>query len=76
MFHFQTNLGFAAGKFMTDGVWWFPFLTPAYLSSVYDLPSTTLRHNGSFLCFMPYLAIVIGGCLLILWRKEWSRIQD
>lgn len=40
-FKYKQTWSFAAGKFLTDGVWWFLlFWVPAYLSSVYGLDST------------------------------------
>jgi len=40
-FKYKQTWSFAIGKFMTDGVWWFYlFWVPAYLSSVYNLPSS------------------------------------
>jgi len=50
---------------MTDGVWWFfLFWTPAYLSSVYDLPSN--NPTAQLLIFVLYaitLLSIIGGWL-------------
>ena len=64
-FTFRQTWAFAAGKFMTDGVWWFfLFWTPAYLSSVYDLPSN--NPTAQWLIFVLYaitLLSVIGGWL-------------
>ena len=40
-FRHKQTWSFAAGKFLTDGVWWFLLMwIPAYLSSVYGLNST------------------------------------
>jgi ACS family hexuronate transporter-like MFS transporter len=64
-FTFRQTWAFAAGKFMTDGVWWFfLFWTPAYLSSVYDRPSN--NPTAQWLIFVLYaitLLSVIGGWL-------------
>lgn len=62
---FRQTWAFALGKFMTDGVWWFfLFWTPAYLSSVYDLPSN--NPTAQLLIFVLYaitLLAIIGGWL-------------
>lgn len=39
---FKQTWAFAFGKFMTDGVWWFfLFWTPAYISDILNLPTTS-----------------------------------
>ncbi|SEK73384.1 MFS transporter [Parapedobacter koreensis] len=62
-FGYRQTWAFAAGKFMTDGVWWFfLFWTPAYLSSVYNLDST----ESALYIFVLYaltLLSIIGGWL-------------
>src|SRR5690606_3450798 len=54
-----------AGKFLTDGVWWFLlFWFPAYLSSVYDLKSSDFE--GQIAIFVLYaitMLAIIGGWL-------------
>ena len=54
-----------AGKFLTDGVWWFLlFWFPAYLSSVYDLKSSDFE--GQIAIFVLYaitMFAIIGGWL-------------
>ena len=53
------------GKFMTDGVWWFfLFWTPAYLSDVYGLPSSS--GTAQLLIFVLYaltMLSIYGGKL-------------
>ena len=64
-FKYKQTWAFAFGKFMTDGVWWFYlFWTPAYLSSVYGLPSD--NSTAEMLVFVLYaitLLSIIGGWL-------------
>jgi len=64
-FKYKQTWAFAVGKFMTDGVWWFYlFWTPAYLSSVYNLPSD--NSTAKLLIFVLYaitLLSIIGGWL-------------
>lgn len=62
-FTFRQTWAFIAGKFMTDGVWWFfLFWTPAYLKNGYGLTST----ESAPLIFVLYLITllsIIGGWL-------------
>jgi ACS family hexuronate transporter-like MFS transporter len=64
-FQYKQTWAFAFGKFMTDGVWWFYlFWTPAYLSSVYGLPSD--NSTAQLLLFVLYaitMLSIIGGWL-------------
>ncbi|WP_353124780.1 MFS transporter [Parapedobacter pyrenivorans] len=62
-FKYRQTWAFAAGKFMTDGVWWFfLFWTPAYLSSVYSLDSTESAWH-IFVLYALTLLSIIGGWL-------------
>ncbi len=62
-FRYKQTWAFAAGKFMTDGVWWFfLFWTPAYLSSVYQLDSTKSAPQ-IFTLYAITLLSIIGGWL-------------
>ncbi len=59
---------FALGKFLTDGVWWFfLFWMPAYLSSVYDMPSNDPRSRVA-------ISVLYGITMLSLvggWLPKW-----
>ena len=59
---------FALGKFLTDGVWWFfLFWMPAYLSSVYDMPSNDPRAQMAiFVLYGITMLSLIGG-----WLPTW-----
>lgn len=62
-FRYKQTWAFAAGKFMTDGVWWFfLFWTPAYLSSVYKMDSTQSA-LPLFVLYTITLLSIIGGWL-------------
>ena len=62
-FRYRQTWGFAFGKFMTDGVWWFfLFWTPAYLSSVYGLNSVQSAPQ-IFVLYAITLLSIIGGWL-------------
>jgi ACS family hexuronate transporter-like MFS transporter len=64
-FQYKQTWAFAFGKFMTDGVWWFYlFWTPAYLSSVYGLPSdNSIAQLLLFVLYTITLLSIIGGWL-------------
>lgn len=64
-FKYKQTWAFAAGKFMTDGVWWFfLFWTPAYLSSVYGIKSSdTEGQLAIFVLYAITLLSIIGGWL-------------
>lgn len=62
-FKHKQTWAFIAGKFLTDGVWWFYlFWTPAYLSSVYGMDSTTSA-IPLFVLYAITLLSIIGGWL-------------
>jgi MFS transporter, ACS family, hexuronate transporter len=62
---YKQTWAFAAGKFMTDGVWWFYlFWAPAYLSSVYGIKSSDPA--GKLAIFVLYaitMLSIVGGWL-------------
>ena len=64
-FKFKQTWAFAAGKFMTDGVWWFfLFWTPAYLSAVYNMKSSDPASQiAIFTLYAITLLSIIGGWL-------------
>jgi ACS family hexuronate transporter-like MFS transporter len=64
-FRYRQTWAFAAGKFMTDGVWWFfLFWTPAYLSAVYDMKSSdTASQVAVFTLYAITLLSIAGGWL-------------
>ncbi|MDR2968366.1 MAG: MFS transporter [Tannerellaceae bacterium] len=64
-FNFRQTWAFAIGKFMTDGVWWFYlFWVPAYLSSVYNMPSSDPKAQiAIFVLYGISMLSLIGGWL-------------
>ncbi len=61
-FKYKQTWAFAAGKFMTDGVWWFfLFWTPSYLSSVYGLPSDDPKAQMLIFVLYAITLLSIGG---------------
>ncbi|MCH4212876.1 MAG: MFS transporter [Prevotella sp.] len=65
-FRYRQTWSFIAGKFMTDGVWWFYlFWAPAYFSDQFNYGSNTTM--GKMLIFVLYLIVTVisifGGYL-------------
>jgi ACS family hexuronate transporter-like MFS transporter len=57
-FSFRQTWAFAAGKFMTDGVWWFfLFWTPSYLSTQFNIKTT--EGIGMALIFTLYAIVTV-----------------
>jgi ACS family hexuronate transporter-like MFS transporter len=56
---------FIVGKFMTDGVWWFfLFWAPAYLGSVYGIPTSDPRGQMAiFVLYVISMLSLVGGWL-------------
>jgi ACS family hexuronate transporter-like MFS transporter len=65
-FRYRQTWAFAAGKFMTDGVWWFfLFWAPAYLGSVYGMDATE-KALPLFVLYAITLLSIFGG-----WLPTW-----
>ncbi|MCQ2975459.1 MAG: MFS transporter [Bacteroidales bacterium] len=64
-FAFKQTWAFAAGKFFSDGAWWFfLFWMPVYLSSVYGFDTTTPQSRwGLFTIYLICILSVFGGYL-------------
>jgi ACS family hexuronate transporter-like MFS transporter len=64
-FKFKQTWAFALGKFMTDGAWWFYlFWAPAYLSSVYNMPSSDPKAQVAiFVLYGITMLSLVGGWL-------------
>lgn len=62
---YRQTWAFMAGKFMTDGVWWFfLFWMPAYLSSVYGMPSNDPKAQlAIFVLYSITMLSLLGGWL-------------
>lgn len=57
-FSYKQTWAFVAGKFMTDGVWWFfLFWTPSYLNTQFDIK--TSEGLGMALIFTLYLIVTV-----------------
>jgi len=64
-FKYRQTWSFVFGKFITDGVWWFfLFWAPAYLSSVYNMPSSDPKAQiAIFTLYGISMLSLIGGYL-------------
>lgn len=64
-FTYRQTWAFAAGKFFSDGAWWFfLFWMPVYLSSVYGYTSDSPQGKwGIFVIYFICLFSIIGGYL-------------
>jgi len=62
---YKQTWSFAFGKFITDGVWWFYlFWAPAYLSSVYKMPSSDPKAQiAIFTLYGVSMLSLVGGYL-------------
>lgn len=62
---FRQTWAFAAGKFFSDGVWWFfLFWMPVYISSVYGYTTDTPQSRwGLFTVYLICMASILGGYL-------------
>ena len=62
---FRQTWAFAAGKFFSDGVWWFfLFWMPVYISSVYGYTTDTPQSRwGLFTVYLICMLSIIGGYL-------------
>jgi ACS family hexuronate transporter-like MFS transporter len=58
----RATWAFAAGKFLTDGVWWFfLFWLPKYLSATYGIPTTGMVLPLTVLYSMTMVGSIAGG---------------
>lgn len=58
-FKYRQTWAIFFGRFLTDGVWWFfLFWTPAYISDVYNLPSSS--GTAQMLIFVLYLLTLLS----------------
>ena len=64
-FKYKQTWAFAAGKFFTDGVWWFfLFWMPVYLSSVYGYDTASPQSRwGLFTVYFICMFSIFGGYL-------------
>lgn len=62
---FRQTWAFAAGKFFSDGVWWFfLFWMPVYISSVYGYTTDTPQSRwGLFTVYLICMLSILGGYL-------------
>jgi ACS family hexuronate transporter-like MFS transporter len=70
-FRHKQTWSFAAGKFLTDGVWWFLlFWIPAYLKSVYDLDSTESAPHVFLVYAISMISVFAAGYFPAYFMKK------
>ena len=70
-FRHKQTWSFAAGKFLTDGVWWFLlFWIPAYLSSVYGLNSIQSAPHVFLVYAISMLSVFAAGYFPVYFMKK------
>jgi MFS transporter, ACS family, hexuronate transporter len=68
---YKQTWGFAFGKFMTDGVWWFfLFWLPAYLKAQYSMDKTAIAIPLTVLYSMTMFGSIGGGWFPIYFIKK------
>ncbi|MGN6214688.1 MFS transporter [Parafilimonas sp.] len=74
---FRQTWAFIAGKFLTDGIWWFLlFWLPAFLDAQYNLTGMQVSLPIAFVYTLAGVASVIGGWLpMYLVKKGFTVIK-
>jgi ACS family hexuronate transporter-like MFS transporter len=68
---YKQTWAFVAGKFMTDGVWWFfLFWLPAYLKDQYDMEKTAIMIPLAVLYSMTMFGSIGGGWFPVYFIKK------
>jgi len=68
---------FAAGKFLTDGVWWFfLFWLPKYLSATYDIAPTAMALPLTVLYSMTMVGSIAGGWYPTVFIRRGDTVFD
>lgn len=74
---FKQTWAFAAGKFLTDGVWWFfLFWLPAYLKDQYGMSSTQIMFPLALLYTITMLGSIGGGWFPNFYLKKGLNIYQ
>ena len=75
---YKQTWAFVAGKFLTDGIWWFfLFWLPAFLGSEYKLTGMQVSLPIAFVYTLAGVASVLGGWLPMWFvkAKGWSIVK-
>jgi ACS family hexuronate transporter-like MFS transporter len=75
---YKQTWAFIAGKFLTDGIWWFLlFWLPAFLTSQYGLVGTQVSLPIAFVYTLAGVASIFGGWLPMWFvkNKGWNIVR-
>ncbi len=75
---YKQTWAFIAGKFLTDGIWWFLlFWLPAFLTSQYKLVGTQVSLPIAFVYTLAGVASIFGGWLPMWFvkNKGWNIVR-
>lgn len=78
LLRFKQTWAFVAGKFLTDGIWWFfLFWLPAFLASEYKLVDMQVSLPIAFVYIMAGVASIFGGWLPMWFvkNKGWDIVK-
>ncbi len=79
LFGFKQTWAFIAGKFLTDGIWWFfLFWLPAFLNSEYNLVGMQVSLPIAFVYTLAGVASIFGGWLPMWFvkAKGWNVVKS
>ncbi|WP_207632591.1 MFS transporter [Foetidibacter luteolus] len=75
---YRQTWAFVAGKFLTDGIWWFLlFWLPAFLTAQYQLTGTEISMPVAFVYVVAGFASIAGGWLpmWLVKHKQWPVLR-
>ena len=79
LLHYKQTWAFIAGKFLTDGIWWFLlFWLPAFLDAQYHLVGMQVSLPIAFVYTLAGVASVFGGWLpmWLVKNKGWNIVRS
>jgi ACS family hexuronate transporter-like MFS transporter len=78
LLRFRQTWAFIAGKFLTDGIWWFLlFWLPAFLNAQYHLTGMQVSLPIAFVYTLAGVASIFGGWLpmWLVKKKHWDIVR-
>jgi ACS family hexuronate transporter-like MFS transporter len=79
LLHYKQTWAFIAGKFLTDGIWWFLlFWLPAFLDAQYHLVGMQVSLPIAFVYTLAGVASIFGGWLpmWLVKNKGWNIVRS
>jgi len=71
LLRYRNTWAFAAGKFLTDGVWWFfLFWLPAYLHAQYGMDGAEIALPIGLIYSMTMVGSIVGGWIPVFFMKN------